>query len=122
MLRDVTACVCERVRQRARLGTWPLAALWAGQGGHPQRVWATSIAGEPPAGQHHGPLHHQPVPRRPGATQGQGHRRPGPPPHRAPGPPDRQVGSRRALAPPGAPHLVPEPSWLTQQVSSPRGR
>lgn len=29
----------------------------------------TSVSGQPPAGKHHGPLYHQPVPCRPEATQ-----------------------------------------------------
>ncbi|XP_044111491.1 N-acetylgalactosamine-6-sulfatase isoform X3 [Neovison vison] len=47
--------------------------------------------GEPPAGQHHGPLHDQPVPRGPGSAQRQGDRRPGPAPCHAVGPADRQA-------------------------------
>ena len=81
---DVTACVCVCVCARARV--YVCISLCA-SGQHRTMC----IAGEPPAGQHHGPLHHQPVPRRPGAAQGQGHRWPGSPPRHAAGPPDRKV-------------------------------
>lgn len=74
------------------------------------------ISGEPPAGQYHGPLHHQPGPRRAGTAQRQGDRRPGPAPCHAAGPADRQVGSSQALA---SWHQVTEPGLADKAVSSP---
>lgn len=51
MLQDVTACVC------VYACACTCASLLCASGQHN----TTCFAGEPPAGQHHGPLHHQPV-------------------------------------------------------------
>lgn len=83
-----------------REGLCPCVSLAAVRSGRARRVSPCPVvAGEPPAGQHHGPLHDQPVPRGPGSAQRQGDRRPGPAPCHAVGPADRQVRARRAPAP-----------------------